>query len=704
MATQFSWVPFYGELAHTLLAWEGRQPELIAFLEELRKQGLVITPLNDRDEQGARFLVREIDPFTFFGVFNRGIRNDQRLGILQAIKRKFSINAPIPEDFSGVVNNQRSWFFSYQDERRPDDVSKLWQVFRLAQDERPLDNPQFLAALDGALEIQGVSFNLTMGLFWIRPDTFLNLDHVNREFLHLKIPSGGLTSAFYADTLRSIASTHPSLPALSKQAWDKASELSSEPSEEPIGTSGKLPDDVTFWMLGAYWSDRDPADQTQRFQDEGIWQNGYEDRYLDEVRSIRPGDRIAIKATSTQRHDLPFDSRNHTVSKMTIKAVGTVTKNPGNGRTIEVEWESNFKPRDWYFYTYQPTVWRLRPNEEMARRLVRFAFNGEQQDYAWFCERWWGSESVVTGGIPIDGQADVVQPYDVADLIGSGVFLSEEDVKLAIDRLSSKKNLILQGPPGVGKTYIARKLAFVLMKASDNQRIQMVQFHQSYSYEDFIRGYRPLPEKAGAFALQDGIFFEFCHRAAQDPDRPYVFIIDEINRGNLSQIFGELLMLIEADKRGPAFQLPLVYRRPDEAPFNVPLNLYIIGLMNVADRSLAMVDYALRRRFAFFSLVPQYDSDRFQEWLLDRGMQKSLVELIVGRMSALNKQIAGDPLLGHNYQLGHSFFCPKGDNFAELDRNWYEGIVLTEVLPLLAEYWFDNATKVDEIRAQLLAP
>ncbi|MBI5464112.1 MAG: AAA family ATPase, partial [Ignavibacteriales bacterium] len=242
-----------------------------------------------------------------------------------------------------------------------------------------------------------------------------------------------------------------------------------------------------------------------------------------------------------------------------------------------------------------------------------------------------------------------------------------------------------------------------LMKEIDHDRLEMVQFHQSYSYDDFVRGYRPNPAKAGSFILQNGVFYDFCHKAIRNPDREYVFVIDEINRGNLSQIFGELLMLIEADKRGPEFAIPLAYRNEDEPPFFVPANLYLIGLMNVADRSLAMVDYALRRRFVFISLRPQYESVLFRRWLLERSMNTDLVELIIERMTKLNVQIREDPSLGENYEIGHSFFLPKGDNFAGLHKDWYRGVVRTEIVPLLKEYWFDNPKKVEEAEKRLLA-
>jgi 5-methylcytosine-specific restriction protein B len=697
ISKQFSWVPIYYELAQKLINWQERQGDLISFLEQLRSQDLKITPLTDKDEKGDRFLLKEIDPFTFFGVFNRGIRQEQRLAILNEVKKKFDLQSPLPDDFNGipVLNNQNSWFISYLPDRRPEDVSRLWKVFRLALGDRPLEKAEFLSSFDDALSVRYTNLNLTVGLFWIRPDTFLNLDSTNRKYLKVKLPPGGLTAQFYRDTVQSFLSTERSFPELSFQAWKSTIQ---EPPPPP---------DNNFWLVGAYWSDNDPADQTQRFLDENIWQNGWEDRYLDEVRSMKVGDKIGIKATSTQRHNLPFDAKGKTVSLMTIKAVGTIVANRKDGRTVEVEWDHRFDEKIWYFYTYRATIWRLRRDteyrwREYVEKLIEFVWYGKPQDYDWFCKRWFDTEAEKE---PIsDGLEKLpLQPYGIEDIISSGVFLTEPELKQTIDRLRSKKNLILQGPPGVGKTFIARKLAYALMEEIADQRIEMVQFHQSYSYEDFIRGYRPLPDQAGTFGLQDGIFYKFCQRVKEDPDRPYVFIIDEINRGNLSQIFGELLMLIEADKRGPENNLPLVYHKKDEPRFYVPKNLYLIGLMNLADRSLAMVDYALRRRFAFMSLKPQFKGDLFSKWLIDRGMSTEIVGLIVDRMAALNQEIAEDNLLGENYQIGHSYFCPKGNNFDGLDRNWYEAVVQTEIIPLLKEYWFDNSKRAEQIARNLLA-
>jgi MoxR-like ATPase len=289
-------------------------------------------------------------------------------------------------------------------------------------------------------------------------------------------------------------------------------------------------------------------------------------------------------------------------------------------------------------------------------------------------------------------------PYAI-DTALEGLFLDREEFGHILRLWRIKKNVIVQGPPGVGKTFTAKRLAYALMGFKDDSRLGMVQFHQSYSYEDFIQGYRP---SANGFALKDGVFYEFCHRAQTDQDNKYVFVIDEINRGNLSKIFGELLMLIEADKRGAAWSVPLTYSPNSQQQFYVPPNLFLLGMMNTADRSLSMVDYALRRRFGFVTLGSRIGSERFARLHRDSGTPEPVLSAIISRLTSLNEEITGDTSnLGPGFCIGHSFFCP-GDHIIA-DEEWYRQVIETEILPLLDEYWFDYPEKVQGWRERLLA-
>lgn len=290
-------------------------------------------------------------------------------------------------------------------------------------------------------------------------------------------------------------------------------------------------------------------------------------------------------------------------------------------------------------------------------------------------------------------------PY-TDELALEDLFMDAPQFHDIVDTLARKMNIVLEGPPGVGKTFIAKRLAYRLIGFKVPERVRMIQFHQSYAYEDFIQGFRPRDE--GGFELRNGVFYKFCREAAGNPDKRYVFIIDEVNRGNLSKIFGELMMLIEADKRSSEYAVPLTYS-PDGDPFHVPDNLFLIGMMNTADRSLAMVDYALRRRFAFVRLTPAFGTDQFSDFLLKTGVEEDLVNRIVDRLSDLNGKIREDRKnLGPGFEIGHSFFCPR-DEDELLDESWYRTVVRREIEPLLREYWFDRPEYVDERVRDLLA-
>lgn len=282
----------------------------------------------------------------------------------------------------------------------------------------------------------------------------------------------------------------------------------------------------------------------------------------------------------------------------------------------------------------------------------------------------------------VDTQPEVDYPeYSSADFL-SDVYMSEQDYETLVNVLKMKKNIILQGAPGVGKTFTAKRLAYSIIGAKNPDRVQMIQFHQSYSYEDFIEGYRPTEN---GFTIKKGSFYKFCKLAEDDDENDYFFIIDEINRGNLSKIFGELFMLIEKDKRG--IELQLLY---SDENFSVPPNVYIIGMMNTADRSLAMLDYALRRRFSFFTMKPVFNTIGFQTY--QDSLKSDAFKKLISCIKQLNSKIAADISLGEGFCIGHSYFCGLTAKTATVRT--LTSIIEYELIPLLKEYWFDEPEKI----------
>ena len=721
------------------------------------------------------------------------------------------------------------------------------------------------------------------------------------------------------------------------------------------------------WFVGASFGGTE--DQTSRFFQDGIWENGYDDRYLDQVRAMRAGDRIAIKSTYTRKHGLPFDNRGESVSAMAIKATGTIIENPSDGKRVRVDWSARNDPaREWYFYTYQRTIWRVLPGQWMKDGLLAFACERRPQDIDRFLDHpYWrkrygtnagerrfqwtkfyeavaekllsyrndrrplveglreiaGRRSLLSylqerssdgrtgpmtdicpftamgtlnrylttvnrreiaadlaqllgvevpvpeffesngiprlnnqnswfyryakdrgdrdidalwevfgaassfvgsdqperrmelaaaydeamkvrgvkwnlstglywahpwdfatlddpsrsylanrlrltlpgaGRQPPDGESylklldnlkthfaeesypvhsfpelsyeadrardpddpaltgdeegevpydddsipDIspppppIEPYSVADVLADGCFLERGEIERLLERLRTRKNLILQGPPGTGKTWVARRLAFALMGEKDERRVLTVQFHPNLSYEDFVRGWRPAGN--GKLELADGVFMEAIRKASENPAAKLVVVIEEINRGNPAQIFGELLTLLEAGKRTPGEAIELCYPDPDgtRRPVHVPENLHVIGTMNIADRSLALVDLAFRRRFAFVTLEPKL-GEAWRDWVVrEGGVDPERVADIERRINDLNERIAGDPSLGRQFRIGHSYVTPTHRIDDGATRDWFRQAAETEIGPLLEEYWFDSPDKANEAVARLL--
>ena len=296
--------------------------------------------------------------------------------------------------------------------------------------------------------------------------------------------------------------------------------------------------------------------------------------------------------------------------------------------------------------------------------------------------------------------SDMTQKYSIRDIVDEGCFVEESKLEAVIIQLKHKKNLILQGPPGTGKTWLAKKLAYALIEHKDDSRVRSFQFHPNISYEDFIRGYRPTED--GRLMLVDGPFLKIVEDAANDPQNDYVMVIEEINRGNPAQIFGEMLTLLESNKRDPSEALTLAHPKSDDERVHIPSNVYVIGTMNLADRSIALVDFALRRRFAFVDIDPVFDA----RWRLfvnrEYNLSIGFLADIGSWMTALNESISSDRRLGPNFQIGHSVMIPTSSTSHENQIQWFRDVVEFEIGPLLYEYWFNEPEKAEREKRQLL--
>jgi 5-methylcytosine-specific restriction protein B len=419
-----------------------------------------------------------------------------------------------------------------------------------------------------------------------------------------------------------------------------------------------------WWLVAnpKMWSMAElPVGETVEY---GLYnENGKQRRIFQNLLDAREGDKVIGYESTPRRQIVAF----------------VEVSRAGDGKTIEFrKTESLPTPIDCATLKEMPELAHM----QFFTNTRGSFFALTDEEYECICE-------VISESNPCPKDKIETIAYTKADFL-SEVYMDSHDYDRLVKLLTAKKNIILQGAPGVGKTFTAKKLAYAMMGEKDDSRIEMVQFHQNYTYEDFIMGYKP--DEAGGFRLEPGLFYKFCRLAQNYPDKEYFFIIDEINRGNLSKIFGELLMLIENNYRGADHKLTLAY---SHEAFYVPENLYIIGMMNTADRSLAMIDYALRRRFSFCDMTPGFESEGFEAYRA--SLDSELFDRFIDAIVRINEVIAKDDSLGAGFCIGHSYFCGQ----ERFDKEWLTNVLEYDIAPMLREYWFDDVAKYESQVAQL---
>lgn len=704
MDKRFQWTEFYMELASALLHYKNNRSDLIAKLKTIFADAGMNFPFKERGKE----VYEDICPFTVFGSFNKGITNANRIALLEQFAKQFSIKAAVPTEFDGipVVMNLSAWFFAYKENRGEHDIDNLWDLLEKAiaySDEASTDNKNaFIVAYDTVTKQKMIKWNITMGLYWARPYTFINLDSTNRAFItdvdnmphyfttifsdiNKGLPDGR-KYLFMCEQAKNALNQkeyeYHSFPELSYYAWK--SNQSGKTEETTTTTVDSNIKETNYWI----YSPGDNASMWDEFYKFGIMGIGWDD--VTDLKGFSSKEEIKEYMKKVYDPSYSYKNNAHCLWQFAneIKVGDVIFVKKGMHKIIG----KGIVTSDYIYDTSRSTYKHIRkvdwqnkgewehPGQAVMKTLTNISAYPDyvQKLLALFAEDI--SEEV-------SEQKEIKYPLYSKDDFLNEVYMDEDTYNTLTELLEAKYNVILQGAPGVGKTFAAKRLAYSIMGQKDTSRVAMVQFHQSYSYEDFIQGYRPSKD---GFELENGTFYKFCKEAEEDNERPYFFIIDEINRGNLSKILGELMMLIEKDKRGE--KIKLLY---SNEWFTVPQNVRIIGMMNTADRSLALMDYALRRRFAFFDFAPAFSSEGFKNYLAEKNSPK--LESLITAVESLNNTISADESLGDGFRIGHSYFCTDG----EITDEWLKSVVEYEVIPLIKEYWFDEPTKVRDWSATL---
>ncbi len=687
----YTWLPFFEEML-SLACKEYNAQSLCNIAKEIFQDA----GFEDTYAGGKPGPLQEMDPLTFIAYFNRNNTTENRINFCKQAKSRLNMNSDVPEDFEGIATffPMKTWFFPRAHERT-NEMEVLGEFANQLNANR-VRNESFTAVQ----KIKNVGLTKLSQIMAIcKPQQYIPLNdkvtlyanHIGEISVsnirdYVRRSSESLDA--YGHFIGMIRQAFPgkTLPEISHEGHVYMEEIESI----------KLEKDRRYWIIA-------PEKNAILWEQ---WEKGNHITIgwgklgnLRDYKSQKDVQRAIKKVFQKEREPIMQGKSCYDFARV-MSAGDYVLAKKGNSKLLGLGvitgdyeyWPDEDDHRNGRAVKWLKTgEWDV-PTNQWDKTLTEITKSKLLKAYLKIME----TPAVIPPVIKPDPELIQTKEYTLQQAM-KDLFIGEDRFLKVIDLLKHKKNIILQGAPGVGKTFIAQRLAYYLIGTEDKSRLEMIQFHQSYSYEDFIQGYRP--DDNGGFHVKEGVFYKFCRKAQKDPHSRYVFIIDEINRGNLSKIFGELMMLIESDKRDPGYAMPLTYANVNDPDFFIPPNVYFIGTMNTADRSLAMVDYALRRRFAFIELLPHF-TNHFSDFLSRKGISEETIRQIHTKMSKLNDIIRNDRKnLGPGFCIGHSFFCPNGSVGDE--KQWLDRIFEYEIKPLIDEYWFDNDDKAQQIR-QLL--
>ena len=629
----FTWIPFYEEMASKLLRFKDDRKPLIDIIYTLDSSFVGYI----KSAEGGH--VEDIDPFTLFGIFNRQLTDDNRKTVCSFFKNALDIAADVPADFDGIpVLNPLKATFIWK-ENVVTKTPLLWDLFVSVINK---DREQFQIAFDKACKEKGIRWNITMGLYWMRPKEYLSLDTLTRDYLHSQglqvFDEKQLDATHYLQILDEVNQKvngkgleERSIPEIVYQAWIKSNK--------------------TYW-LGGYTFEKNDS-QFSRFIENSIWEcifnadSKSDQMLLKLAQGIKVGDVLMLKAAITKgpKHDQPC---------LRIKAVGVVLEDP----VFEEHDSSTICRCKVRYYDVHDHDF-----DDAALASYRKSIHKATSK----------ADSLIAYANTVISNGNVSEPKKE---------MTETKYKAEIELLKACKNLVFTGAPGTGKTFMAKEIAREM--GCDDKHVAFVQFHPSFDYSDFVEGLRPVDGGNGqiVFERKDGAFKQFCKQAVEELNRPFVFIIDEINRGEISKIFGELFFSIDPGYRGNKNnKVRTQYQnliKPDDAFFGgfyVPENVYVIGTMNDIDRSVESMDFAMRRRFTWQEISCERCMGMLDQ--LDDEVRKEAEE----RMKSLNKSIVQQEGLGKSYQIGPAYFLKL-----KTLRNDFEKLWMFHIQPLLSEY------------------